>query len=99
MTIKEYYYEIIRDDGIGLEGKYAIMKKSRKGESWSVNEVEAGFNSSESDKPLQEMIETYWYSKNLCEFSDLENDLHKDNEIMDAMAKDLHELHWHWSDH
>ena len=42
MTIKEYHYEIIRDDGIGLEGKYAIMKNSRKGESWSVNEVEAG---------------------------------------------------------
>ena len=38
------HYEIIRDDGIGLEGKYAIVKKTCKGEGWIVNEVEAGFN-------------------------------------------------------
>ena len=90
-------YEIIRDDVGGLEGKYAILKKPWKGAGWIVDEVEPGFAS--NDKDLQNQIELYWYSKNLCEFSDLENDLHKENEIMDAMAKDLRELHWHWSNH
>jgi len=71
-------YEIIRDDGVGLEGKYAFFKKSRDGKRWYVNEVEPGFNS--NDKFLQEMIETYWYSKNLCEFSDLKHELLKEND-------------------
>ena len=80
---------------IGREICY--LEKAWKGAGWIVDEVEPGFAS--NDKDLQNQIELYWYFKNLCEFSDLENDLHKENEIMDAMAKDLRELHWHWSNH
>ena len=87
-------YMMVRDDSPIGEAKHAVLKK---GSGWTVDEVDNGFAS--NDKYLQEIIETYWYFKNLGEFRDLEHELHKENEIMDMMAKDSRELHWHWSDH
>jgi hypothetical protein len=58
---------LVRDDSPIGEGKHAVLRKFKSG-TIDVEEVENGFAS--NDKFLQEIIESYWYFKNLRELHD-----------------------------
>ena len=66
---------LVRDDSPVGEGKHAVLRRTNSGYMFDVEEVENGFYS--KDKLLMEIIDSYWYFKNMHELNDL---LHKQRE-------------------
>ena len=60
---------LVRDDSPVGEGKHAVLRRTKSGMMFEVEEVENGFDS--KDKMLMEIIESYWYFKNKRELQDL----------------------------